>query len=145
MQQVKGTKVPGCNHVDFTRQSSQQDVGPHVLHACPIFVRHAHLTRTTVLHAPLQHTTRSTLAYECHSIEYSKEQVAPPVIGITPRALHCVSFTFIPAILGLEKKQKSRWKWRGCKRGSRVLPGDKETGGTSMVNHILHHLQRHME
>ena len=99
VQQVKGTKVPGSNHVDFTRQSSQQDVGPHVLHACPILVRHAHLTRTTVLHAPLQHTTRSALAYECHSIEYSKEQVAlPPVIGITPRALHCVSFTFIDAL-----------------------------------------------
>ena len=99
MQQVKGTKVPSSNHMDFTRKSSQQDVGPHVLHACPILVRHAHLTRTMVLHAPLQHTTRSALAYECHSIEHSREQVAlPPVLGITPRALHCVSFTFIDAL-----------------------------------------------
>ena len=62
-----------------------------------------------------------------------------------PYKMHQGEYNAPPAILGLEKKQKSRWKWRGCKRGSRVLPGDKETGGTSMVNHLLHHLQRHME
>ena len=43
------------------------------------------------------------------------------------------------------EEEKESMKWRGCKRGSRVLPGDKETGGISMVNHLLHHLQRHME
>ena len=44
-----------------------------------------------------------------------------------------------------KEEQESKEGWRRCKRESRVLPGDKETGGTSMVSHPRHHPLRHME
>ena len=62
---------------------------------------------------------------------------------ITTRA-HGENLRLLP-ILGLGRKNKSRRRWRTCKRESRVLPEVKETGGTSMVNHPQHHPLRHME
>ena len=41
--------------------------------------------------------------------------------------------------------KEAKRRQRRCTKESHVLPGDKETGGTSMVSHHVQHPQRHME
>ena len=47
-------------------------------------------------------------------------------------------------ILGHEMKKRRQGMWQDCTRESRVLPEDKETGGTSMASRPLQHPLRHM-